>query len=473
MANLLKVTEEELTNVAAAIRAKGNTGLPLVFPDGFIDAIEAIQGGGGTDWKGELKKYFGGAVCDIPDTVTVLGPYAFVNYANLTNAMVAALPAILDSIGEYCFSGCSQLTEIDLSDRAIEAVGSYAFDGCSGVTILDLSGNDLQAAGFGDHICNGMSSLVTIDISGNENLTIIPAYFANGLSNLTNFIYTGCPIEEIGDNAFSGCGKIVENFPFGSLATLKTIGSYAFNNKLTYKTLTIDLTGTALEELKSYAFNCSQNLSGPIATVKFPASIVTIGDYAFYGNKLTSVDLTGCASLKSIGAGAFQPGGGSFSMASLDLSDCTSLETIGANLMYRSNNYHTSIGQLTFPAQTLTSIGNSAFRSCGLASQGPLTVKAASIAGDAFNGCSGITILHVYDCLQYAVSVFANCTNITEAHIHTKPTGSWPSNISTYPVFNNCSALRDIYVPWSAGEIAENKFVKSSQNVTWHYDYIW
>lgn len=46
MSNYL-VTETELTSIANAIRTKGGTSSALTFPDGFVDAIGAIQSGGG------------------------------------------------------------------------------------------------------------------------------------------------------------------------------------------------------------------------------------------------------------------------------------------------------------------------------------------------------------------------------------------------------------------------------------------
>lgn len=42
-----KVDESSLTAVADAIRSKGGTSETLVFPSGFVSAVEAIQAGGG------------------------------------------------------------------------------------------------------------------------------------------------------------------------------------------------------------------------------------------------------------------------------------------------------------------------------------------------------------------------------------------------------------------------------------------
>ena len=48
----------DLTKVASAIRAKGGTSAPLIYPDGFVTAIESIQAGGGAN---ELLEWFGGS----------------------------------------------------------------------------------------------------------------------------------------------------------------------------------------------------------------------------------------------------------------------------------------------------------------------------------------------------------------------------------------------------------------------------
>lgn len=48
MANYI-ATDTDLEAVADAIRTKGGTSADLVFPQGFVDAISAISGGGGIE----------------------------------------------------------------------------------------------------------------------------------------------------------------------------------------------------------------------------------------------------------------------------------------------------------------------------------------------------------------------------------------------------------------------------------------
>lgn len=45
--NQYLVNSTDMTTVADAIRTKGGTSAPLAFPDGFANAVSAIQSGGG------------------------------------------------------------------------------------------------------------------------------------------------------------------------------------------------------------------------------------------------------------------------------------------------------------------------------------------------------------------------------------------------------------------------------------------
>ena len=100
-------TTEELTAVANAIRAKGGTSEQLVFPEGFVSAIDNIQAGGGSPstnaWypadTAFLIEHFPdgptinqiGFTDTFPDTVDILGgvlnPYAANKIIDLTDLL--------------------------------------------------------------------------------------------------------------------------------------------------------------------------------------------------------------------------------------------------------------------------------------------------------------------------------------------------------------------------------------------------
>lgn len=76
MANYM-VTDSELTSIADAIRTKGGTSEQLEFPDGFVDAVGAISGGGNDN--------------EIPDG------YQQVQYVELDGSCYAYVPLSLNA----------------------------------------------------------------------------------------------------------------------------------------------------------------------------------------------------------------------------------------------------------------------------------------------------------------------------------------------------------------------------------------
>ena len=61
--------DTDLTAVADAIRTKGGTSASLAFPNGFVDAIDAIETGGGGSDLASLEIYVADFLTD-PPTVT-------------------------------------------------------------------------------------------------------------------------------------------------------------------------------------------------------------------------------------------------------------------------------------------------------------------------------------------------------------------------------------------------------------------
>ena len=104
----------DLTKVASAIREKGGTSDPLVYPDGFVSAIQAIQtgGGGGSDElvNSLIDRTISGAY--VNNTVTSIGRYGLSNCVKLTSVV---LPAV-QVTNANAMLGCSALTQADFSN---------------------------------------------------------------------------------------------------------------------------------------------------------------------------------------------------------------------------------------------------------------------------------------------------------------------------------------------------------------------
>lgn len=104
----------DLTAVADAIRAKTGSAEQLVYPDGFVSAINAIEtgGGGGSDElvNSLIDRTISGAY--VNNTVTAIGVYGLAGCTKLTSVV---LPAVLRTEGN-AMTGCSALTKADFSN---------------------------------------------------------------------------------------------------------------------------------------------------------------------------------------------------------------------------------------------------------------------------------------------------------------------------------------------------------------------
>lgn len=104
----------DLTAVANAIRAKGGTADSLVYPDGFVTAIQAIETGGGSGSdelvNSLIDRTISGAY--VNNTVTVIGLYGLAGCTKLTSVV---LPAVYRTEG-HAMNGCSALTKADFSN---------------------------------------------------------------------------------------------------------------------------------------------------------------------------------------------------------------------------------------------------------------------------------------------------------------------------------------------------------------------
>jgi sorbitol-specific phosphotransferase system component IIA len=186
------------------------------------------------------KTYF-----DIPESVIVIGPYAF-SGGSLTSVTI---PDSVTAIGKGAFYSCEGLTTVTIPD-SVTAIGASAFSSCKGLTTVTI-GNSVIDIEFGAFW--GCSSLTTVTIP--NSVIVIDYYAFYGCSSLTS-VTIGNSVIEIGGYAFSFCEGLT-TVTIGNSVT--TIGEGAF---------------CGCEELTS---------------VTIPDSVTTIGNNAFYGCSLTSV----------------------------------------------------------------------------------------------------------------------------------------------------------------------------------------
>ncbi len=199
MANSL-VTDTDLTAVADAIRTKGGTSANLQFPDGFVDAIDSIETGGGDD-----------------------------NIEKLISNTLTSYEVQSSSIRAFAFRGASNLTTISFANE-ITFIGDQAFSN-SGITAL-----------------HGKFSVG------------LPAYLCQNSTSLVSFVntYDGSAQKEISTYAFGGCTALEAI----DLGTGGRIGGYAFTSSTKLKTLVIRGTGAVAALGSTNAFNGTPFASG-------------------------------------------------------------------------------------------------------------------------------------------------------------------------------------------------------------------
>ncbi|GAB1220196.1 hypothetical protein ENUP19_0049G0004 [Entamoeba nuttalli] len=172
------------------------------------------------------------------------------------------IPIEVNSLGEYCFSWCDDIQEINIPTN-VSKIGVGCFRGCSSLTTINIE--DVKYISE-ERIF--MNEPVLISIETPENLEII-----NGKKiekrDINEFIIP-TTITKLGDGCFKECSTLKSiNIP----TSVSKIGDYCF-------------------------YECST-----LTTIDIPTSISKIGNYCFYGCSLTLIEIP--TSITSFGIGCF------------------------------------------------------------------------------------------------------------------------------------------------------------------------
>lgn len=291
-----------------------------------------------------------------PSTLRRIGKKAFYQ-SKITNAM---LPEGLEEIGEYAFSGCSEMETISMPST-LKKIGRSAFSECSRLVRPSLP-ESLE------HI--GMNAFSNCTLLGGEmtiprNVKELGTGIFEG-ANMFRIVYNAenaVSIDDYGaifDSERLSIGADVRALPDGMYKSCSTLEKVTFDERTDDKELAIG---------KDCFYGC-----GNITSVVLPKGAITIGSGAFgrsglltfeslgivksiyggfYGTLLKSVTFRD--GLEFIGASSFA---GCDSLCSADLGN--SVKYIG-DYAFSSCSLLSDIKY----GECLDSIGNSAFRECG------------------------------------------------------------------------------------------------------------
>ena len=342
----------------------------------------------------------------MPDSVTILEPFAFAN-SELTHL---SLSSNLTTIADAAFLQNQKLTTLELPP-SVKNLGS-AFALCYALTEINIPEG---ITNIGDGMFQYCSNLTRLKIP--SSATSIGARAFTSCASLTN-IDLGNSITFISESAFENCGNLAAiNLP----ATLQTIGFYAF-------------------------WRCSK-----LENIHIPNSVTSIGVHAFSEcSGLTNVALS--TNLTALVDSLFMD---CPSLSSINVPE--GISTIAQGAFYRC----TALTNVTLP-NSLQDLGLIAFGGC--TSLSTLRLPDTLEFMDAAVQSSGLVHFDIPPKIkEIPQAMFAECSNLGSV---TVPKGvhavdSW--------AFADAPSLRRVYFRGDAPTVASNAFEHSDQAVVYYF----
>ena len=338
----------------------------------------------------------------------------------------------LESIGSLAFKGCKELYVITIGSK-IKSIGDYAFSGCSKLAA--------------DHIYENDQNKATTTFPA--TLTEIGKDAFKGMNNVGSqpgVIYV--KDWAVGYNAGASMGFATAPSQLVVKTGTRGIANYSFSEmpvgQIDYTIFGVDIADSVLYIGRGAFYKALAN--GYATTVKLPKSLVSIGDYAFYGAYgayFGGMDrtLTIPANTTYVGRSAFY--------------GCTSILTVNIPASVKEIAPYTFYG--------CVGIGSTFDNEDGTYTIGSLNFAdgVTTIREKAFYGCTGIAYLNIPDSVtSIGARAFYKCTGIKELTI-----GAGVTEISDY-AFYNCSLLEKVTMSDSVTSIGNYAFRGASALTT-------
>jgi hypothetical protein len=220
----------------------------------------------------------------LPASLQSIGDYAFSGCTGIVGALT--FPASLKSIGNYAFQSCSRITALTLThSTSLESIGDYAFQNCTGITALTFPASLQSIGNYAFNRCKVIDGALAFPAS----LESIGNYAFQNCTSITALIFPAS-LEIIGMYAFQSCTGINTSISFPEGSSLFNIGSNAFNTCTAVPSM--DFSNTKLETVDGLAFNNVHALT----SIVFPATVTTFGNNMFSKSPASNLAIT----LKSV-----------------------------------------------------------------------------------------------------------------------------------------------------------------------------
>ena len=458
----------------------------------------------------------------IPDNVTSIGNAAFMECSNLTSITI---PGSVTSIGIDAFYGCTSLTNITIPE-SVTNIGAAVFENCSSLKTISLScKSSLKKSDFGnqaDLVSYNHKNAITHDAteptetdpgySGDRYCPDCDTVLEKGYTywiedNLTWKLY------EDGTLNISGTGAMKDY-------NIDDNQSPVINHQNVKKVVIED----GVTSIGDWAFyHCSS------LTITIPDSVTSIGTDAFELSSLKTISLSCKSSLKKSDFGEqadlvsynhkneitrdatepteTNPGYSGdrycpdcdtvlekgytywiednltwklYEDGTLNISGTGAMKDYSHSESNQSPVFDNDIIKSVVIEDGVTSIGNSAFWSCGGLISVTIPDSVTSIGNFAFSGCVGLTNITIPNSVTcIGMKAFGGCSGLTSITIPNSVTsideGAFefcssltsillPDGITSIGVgaFGNCESLTDLAIPDGVTSIGDWAFEECS-----------
>ena len=370
---------------------------------------------------------------EIPSTVTEIQPYTFA-LCGLKNIEIHNL---ITKIGEKAFYNCTQLSQIYMGEN-VEEIENYAFAWCTNLKSFTIPEKTKY---LGYEILQANRKLDTLYYNA-INCPTSGAYYDNRIERtigafeqnygLSEVIF-GYKVERIPEYLLYNCHNIDSiYFP----KSIKQIDRFALHNTEWFRSYPSDMI---------YVNNILYRYQGNKDTINsqdFKENTVSIASHCFHNNKQVKA-ITLPSNILKIYDHAFE--------------NCTNLTTITLpyDLEYIDDFAFKNCKNLLSIhfSNMLEHIGKYSFSNCTSITNVYLPYSIKTMGEGAFYNCENLKRTNIPDSLTYIVAgCFSNCSNLEYVKIHNKIV-----DIQEY-AFAGCYQLDSVTIPRSCEKIGSRAF---------------
>lgn len=403
-----------------------------------------------------LVKYIGnGGAVTIPDLITTIDEGAFRGCKSVTSII---FPKTVREIKDYAFEGCTGLTGVltykdNTLPNNLNYIGDGVFHGCTGITEIALANKIYEMGTNVFEGCTGLTKATLPDqFVDTTKTTYVPAGTFKGCTALTDVtVFTKA--ERIEDSAFEGCTSLT-TFRFPDKA--KEIGKNVFAGCTALAEITFSKT---LYNIGTNSLNDTAWMKAQIAEATSKATeapeYIMVGQNAIVACVVPAGDVT-----LTIPDNAYAIAEGAFDafmnrIVKVEFTPSSRMTHFGPNIFKGA----VKLTSFELPSKVQV-LSYGLFDGCTkLASINTTKNKLTYIDDYAFNNCTALKEIYLPDAITYIGDyAFYNCTSLTEI--------LFPDDIVTIGdyAFKNCTNITEFTFTVKLSDVG----VQSFDNTAWY-----